>query len=147
MGQEKEALRLKTYRAWWGGEELLLHRRLRPAQPDVYANNRAVDVDAEILILRLRQVSIGYVHVSHSGLNAGPGAEVIACSAAHHQGERQVLALGIQNPVGPFGIDVPGAAAHFIVRNDPPVAGDKVTPDPVIEGEVSGLGPSRNDGG
>jgi hypothetical protein len=126
--------------------ELLLHGRLRLPQAYVDANEWAVDVDAEIRILRLGQVGIGYVHICRSGFNAGPGVEVIARSAAHHQGECQVLALGIEYPVRSLGVDVPDTSTHFIVGNNPPVTRYKVAPDAIVEGYIASLRPSWNYG-
>src|SRR5580700_1059647 len=68
-------------------------------QAHIEANDWPPHIDSEILIPRLREVGIGYVHVCRSGFNAEPWTEVIARSAAHHESERQVLALGIEDAV------------------------------------------------
>src|SRR5258708_3878209 len=126
--------------------ELLLHRRLRLPQAYVDANEWAVDGDAKIRILRVGQVGTGYVHICRSDFNAGTGVEVIAHSAAHHQGECQILALGIEYAVRSFGVDAPGASTHFIVGNNPPVARYEVAPDAIVEGYIACLRPSWNYG-
>ncbi len=101
-------------------------RWFRPAQADVEAKDWAPDIDAEILILRLGQEGVGYVHIGGSGLKAVPGIEVVAHPAAHHVGEGQILSLGIFDSVRPLGVDIADAAPHLVVRHNLQLRGIKL---------------------
>ena len=84
------------------------------------------------------------MHIRCSGRNAIPGIEVIPHAATDHVSECQVLSLRIEHPVGAPGIDIPDTAPHFEVGHNPPVTGNKITPDAEVEGHVPRFRPSRN---
>jgi hypothetical protein len=79
--------------------------------------------------------------------NAALRVEVVSETAANHDGEGEVLGLGVEHSIRTFGVDVADAAAHFKVGSHARPAWDEIATDAIVESEIAGLWTAGNNGG
>src|SRR6266851_5625024 len=86
------------------------------------------------------------MYVIQTGRNSVTGVEVIAHSAAHHEGEREVLSLRIDHSFGSLGVNPPESEAAVKVGHNSPVRSDKITSNTHVISPVSCFRSPRNRG-
>jgi hypothetical protein len=72
------------------------------------------------------------VHVIHADRDGIGGIEVVSHPAAHHESEREVLALSPNHPLRAFGVDPSHTKAPVEVGDNSPVRPNKIAANPHV---------------
>ena len=125
---------------------LFLVMRAGLSQSDIESKHRSVDIDAIVIELRLRQISVRDVHVVQASRKGVLGVDVIADASAHVVGKRKILPLCPHHPQWFFRIDNSCATALFKIGHRLPVAINKIAADTEIKSVKMGFWSSGNGG-